>query len=101
MNELVAAYTPNRPVSKNTLKVIIGTQVGLLFLLWAFSPFTFLPSISATWTAFTDQWLDGLGGDLGVSLMANLEAIGIACGISLILAYLTVLDGVRPIVDFI
>lgn len=99
MNQFIAAYTPNR--STSMLKILIGTQVGLLVLLWMFSPFTFLPSISATWTAFAEQWMDGLGGDLLVSLSANLQAIGIASFVSLLLAYMTVLEGVRPIVEFI
>lgn len=98
MNEVLAAFTPNKAVSKSTLKMIIGVQIALFFLLWAFSPFVFLPSISETWNAFTEQWSQGLGSELLVSVYANLEAIAISCVISLGLAYLTVLEGFRPIV---
>lgn len=101
MNEIIAAFTPNRVVSKSTIKLIVGVQVGIFFLLWYFSPFVFLPSISNTWNAFTEQWSQGLGSELLVSLTANMEAIAISCLISLGLAYLTVAQGFRPIVAFL
>jgi NitT/TauT family transport system permease protein len=101
MNEILAAFAPNKAVSKSTVKLIIGVQVTIFLLIWLFSPFVLLPSISATWTAFVEQWADGLGGDLLVSLYANLQAIGFSTIISLGLAYLTVLEGVRPIVVFL
>ena len=98
MNQIIAAFTPNKAVSKSTIKMIISVEVGLFFLLWAFSSFALLPSISEVWSAFCEQWGQGLPGELIVSFSANLEAIGISCIISLGLAYLTVLEGFRPIV---
>ena len=101
MNEILAAFTPNKAVSKSTVKMIVGVQVVIFFLLWAFSPFVFLPSIGDTWAAFVEQWQQGLGGELITSFEANLQAIGIACLVSLGLAYLTVLEGFRPVVTFL
>jgi NitT/TauT family transport system permease protein len=101
VNEILAAFTPNKAVSKNTLKLILVVQITAFVLLWMFSSFAFLPSISETWSAFTEQWGQGLGAELLTSLAANAEAIGIATLISLGLAYLTVLEGVRPIVLFL
>src|SRR5208283_3461096 len=90
-----------KAVSKSTVKMIVGVQVVIFFLLWAFSPFVFLPSIGDTWAAFVEQWQQGLGGELITSFEANLQAIGIACLVSLGLAYLTVLEGFRPVVTFL
>lgn len=101
MNDILAAYTPNKSPKYSTVKLLIGVQVAIFFTLWAFSPFAFLPSIGETWAAFCEQWSQGLPGELIVSVTANLEAIAIACVISLGLAYLTVLSGFRPIVTFL
>lgn len=101
MNQILAAFTPNKAISKSTLKLLICLQVGLFFLVWAFSPFVFLPSIRETASALSNQWSLGLGGALVISFTANLEAIGVASLLSLGLAYLTVLKGMRPIIDFL
>src|SRR5271156_4758467 len=98
MNDFISAFTPNKAVSKSTIKMIIGVEVAIFFLLWTFSSFALLPSNSEVWSAFCEQWGQGLPGELIVSFSANLEAIGISCIISLGLAYLTVLEGFRPIV---
>ena len=101
MNDILAAFIPNKLVSKNTVKLIIGVQVAVFFLVWVFSPFALLPTIGNTWTAFVEQWHQGLGGELLTSFEANIQSIGIATLISLLLAYGTVLEGFRPIVEFI
>jgi NitT/TauT family transport system permease protein len=101
MNEFIAAFVPNRVVSRSTVRMIVAVQVALFFALWAFSPFVFLPSIGDTWSAFVEQWGQGLGGELIVSFYANIQAIAISCIISLGLAYLTVLEGFRPVVTFL
>jgi NitT/TauT family transport system permease protein len=98
MNELIAAFTPNKTVKTSTVQMIIAVQVAIFFALWAFSPFVFLPSIGETWAAFTEQWGQGLGSELIVSFYANLQAIALSCIVSMGLAYLTVLAGFRPIV---
>lgn len=101
MNEILAAFTPNKAVSKSTIKLILGVEVTVFFLLWLFSPFALLPTVKEVWAAFTEQWFQGLPGELLTSFYANLQAIGISCIISLGLAYLTVLEGFRPIVAFL
>jgi NitT/TauT family transport system permease protein len=101
MNDFIAAYTPNKSTKMSTVKMIVAVQVAIFFVIWAFSPFVLVPSIGDTWTAFCEQWNQGLPGELLVSFTANLEAIGFACLISLGLAYLTVLAGFRPIVTFL
>jgi len=101
MNDIISAFVPNRAVSKSTVKLIVAVQVGVFVLLWAFSPFPLLPTMGETWAAFTEQWGQGLGGELITSFYANMQAIAIACVVSMGLAYLTVLEGFRPIVVFL
>jgi NitT/TauT family transport system permease protein len=101
MNDFIAAFTPNRAVSKSTIKLIVGVQIVLFILLWMFSPFPFLPTIGKTWEAFVEQWGQGLPGSLVVSFFANLQAIGYSCVISLGLAYLTTMEAFRPMVSIL
>lgn len=101
MNEILTAFTPNRVVSKSTVKLIIAVQMVFFLLLWIYSPFVFLPTMENTWRAFIEQWAQGLGGELLTSVFANVAAISISCLISLGLAYLTVLEGLNPIVVFL
>jgi NitT/TauT family transport system permease protein len=101
MNDIIAAFTPNKSVKHSTIKMIIAVQVTIFFLLWAFSPFALLPTMGEVWSAFCEQWSQGLPGELITSFVANLQAIGISCLISLGLAYLTVLEGFRPVVNFL
>jgi NitT/TauT family transport system permease protein len=98
MNDFLAAFTPNKVISKTTLKTLVGVQVAIFFALWFFSPFVFLPTMTETWNAFVEQWGQGLGGELLTSLYANVEAIGVASLISLLLAYGTTMAGFRPVV---
>jgi NitT/TauT family transport system permease protein len=101
MNEILAAFTPNKVISKSTVKLIIAVEVAIFVLLWMFSPFALLPTISEVWKAFVEQWFQGLPGELITSFYANLQAIAISCVISMGLAYLTVLEGFRPIVTML
>jgi NitT/TauT family transport system permease protein len=101
MNEFLAAFTPNKAVSKSTIKLLLGIEALFLLVLWIYSPFTFLPSLGEVWQAFMIQWNDGLFAQLFTSVMANLQAIGLSCIVSLGLAYLTVLEGFRPVVTFL
>jgi len=101
MNQIIAAFTPNKAVSKSTIKMLIAVEAMIFILLWMFSPFALLPTIGDVWKAFVEQWGQGLPGELIVSFYANLQAIAISCIISLGLAYLTVLEGFRPIVTFL
>src|SRR5271154_1228109 len=101
MNDILAAYTPNKSTKPSTVQLLIAVQVTIFFIIWAFSPFVLMPSISDTWKAFCEQVQQGLLNELIVSFTANLEAIAISCVISLGLEYLTVLAGFRPIVTFL
>ncbi len=99
MSELLGAFSPNRVVSKTTIRIIIAFEVAVLLLVWATSSYVFLPKPMDVLRAFTDLWShEGLGQELIISFMLNIQAIAWATLISLGLAYLTVVPFFRPIV---
>ncbi len=99
LREAVAAFLPNRIVSRSTMRIIVGVQAALALLIWWNSPFEVLPRPDETASALRTLWFEeGLGDELTTSLILNLEAIVLTVLISLSLAYLTVLPFFRPIV---
>ncbi len=99
VSELLGAFSPNRVVSKTTIRIIIAFEVAVLLLVWATSSYVFLPKPLDVLRAFTDLWShEGLGQELIISFMLNIQAIAWAALISLGLAYLTVVPFFRPIV---
>ena len=98
MNEAIAVLSPNRVISKQTLRWLIGFQLLMLFFIWVFSPTVFLPKPKEVFQALSEMWMAGLGGELITSFYLNLQAIALATILSLLLAYLTVIPFFRPIV---
>jgi len=98
MNSAVAVFSPNSVLSKNTVRILIITQVAMALLLWAFSPFVLLPKPGEVFRALGDMWQEGLGAELITSFYLNIEAIAVATVISLLLAYATVMPFFRPLV---
>ena len=99
MSELLGAFSPNRVVSKTTIRIIVAFEVAVLLLVWATSSYVFLPKPMDVLRAFTDLWShEGLGQELIISFLLNIQAIAWAALISLGLAYLTVVPFFRPIV---
>ena len=97
--EVLAAFSPNKVVSKNTIRFIIAFEVAVLLIVWATSTYVFLPKPLAVWNAFLDLWShEGLGQELITSFMLNIQAMAWATVLSLGLAYLTVVPAFRPIV---
>ena len=98
MNELVAAFSPNRTISRMTLRILIAVQVGVVLAIWFSSPFPVLPKPGEVWNAFTDLWFNqGLGRELWTSFTMNLEALAWTTLIALSLSYLTVMPFFRPV----
>ena len=86
------AFLPNRAISANTLRLIIGVEVLLGLAVWLFSPFEVLPKPLEVWASLQSLWLTrGLGQELPVSFALNLKALAWSSLISLLLAYLTVI----------
>ncbi|PYU40589.1 MAG: nitrate ABC transporter permease [Acidobacteria bacterium] len=71
----------------------------MLLVVWATSTYVFLPKPMDVWRAFVDLWThQGLGQELIVSFLLNVQAMAWATVISLGLAYLTVVPVFQPIV---
>lgn len=101
MNAAIDVLSPNRVISKQTLRWLIGLQLVMLFFIWFFSPTVFLPKPREVFQALGEMWQAGLGGELITSFTLNLEAIALSTVLSLLLAYLTVVPFFRPIVTLL
>ncbi len=101
MNDALNVLSPNRVISKQTLRWVIGFQLLMLFFIWVFSPTVFLPKPKEVFQAFSEMWMEGLGGELITSFYLNLQAIALSSILSLLLAYLTVVPFFRPIVTLL
>jgi NitT/TauT family transport system permease protein len=98
LRDVLAAFSPNRVISKAAFRFIIVFQIGVLLLVWATSTYVFLPKPMDVWRAFVDLWNnEGLGQELIVSFLLNVQAMAWATVISLGLAYLTVVPVFQPI----
>src|SRR5271157_788307 len=101
MNEALSVLSPNRVISRQTLRWVIGFQLLTLFFVWVFSPTVFLPKPKEVFQALSEMWMEGLGGELITSFYLNLQAIALSTILSLLLAYLTVIPFFRPIVTLL
>jgi NitT/TauT family transport system permease protein len=98
LRDVLAAFSPNRLISKAAFRFIIVFQIAVLLLVWATSSYVFLPKPLDVWRAFVDLWNhEGLGQELIVSFLLNVQAMAWATVISLGLAYLTVVPVFQPI----
>jgi NitT/TauT family transport system permease protein len=91
------ALTPNGHASSNVRWVFgVGTIVVIVGA-WTLRP-AFLPGPVDVLRAYPNLLDQGLVYQLYISLMTNLQAIGLSCLLMLPLAYLTVLPAMRPLV---
>lgn len=91
--------SPLKIASKKTLTLLMTGTVAALGLAWVMSPSPLLPNPSEVWSSFQEQWVAGLGTQLIISYMLNLQAIAWSIVISLGLAYLSVVPAFKPIVE--
>jgi NitT/TauT family transport system permease protein len=98
MNTLTGVFSPNRAVSKDTARLIIGTQVCLLLVFWFLSPRGLMPKPGEVWESFSDLFHNGMVSELMTSFFLNVQAMIVASIVSLGLAYSTVFPFMRPIV---
>ena len=101
MNQAIEVLSPNRVISKQTVRWLVGIQLLLLFFIWLFSPTVFLPKPKEVFQALTEMWTQGLGAELITSFYLNVQAILLSSLLSLLLAYLTVTPFFRPIVSLL
>jgi NitT/TauT family transport system permease protein len=99
ISPFLAAFLPNRVVSKPVMMIIIAVEVVIALFVWSTSKYDVLPRPGEVLTALRDLWMNkGLGQDLATSFTLNLEALFWSTLISLGLSYLTVLPVFRPVV---
>jgi NitT/TauT family transport system permease protein len=101
MNAAIDVLSPNRVISRQTVRWLVGLQLVMLFFIWIFSPTVFLPKPKEVFQALGEMWQEGLGGELITSFTLNLEAIALSAVLSLLMAYLTVIPFFRPIVTLL
>jgi NitT/TauT family transport system permease protein len=98
MNHALAVFSPNAVLNKNAVRALITVQIGIVILLWIFSPFVLLPKPGEVWSAFSELWDQGLGAELITSFYLNIQAIIVSTIVTLLLAYATVMPFFRPVV---
>ena len=62
MNQALEVLSPNRVISKQTVRWLVGLQLVTLFFIWVFSPTIFLPKPKEVLQALSEMWSEGLGG---------------------------------------
>lgn len=101
-SSLLAAFLPNRVLSRGAWRLLIAGEGGLALLLWLGSPFVVLPRPGEVLRAFQSLWMEeGLGRELATSFTLNLEALALTLAISLLLSYLTVIPAFRPVATLV
>src|SRR5215472_249980 len=98
VTEALALFSPNKVLSRTTVRLLVTVQVLMVLLIWAFSPFALLPKPGEVFGSLGELWQQGLGAQLIVSFYLNVEAIALSTIISLLLAYATVMPFFRPLV---
>ena len=101
IKHLIDIFSPNKSLSNSTAFKLITTQTAMLLLFWCFSSSVFLPTPMETLRALGELWKEGLGFELITSFYLNLQSIGAALVVSLLLAYATVIPFFRPLVTFL
>jgi len=101
MYNFLNIFLPNKNISNKTMLLLILGQAIAFLILWLYSPFVFLPTVTETLKAFSQLWSEGVFCELITSLKLNLQAIVLATAVTLILAYSTVIPFFRPIVTIL
>jgi NitT/TauT family transport system permease protein len=93
----INSVSPLRTVNKTVATGIFASTIVVLLGAWLFSPWALLPTPAEVWHCFTDLWMNsGLGNQLIVSYVLNLQAIGVALIASLSISYLSVIPIFKP-----
>jgi NitT/TauT family transport system permease protein len=88
---------PNRTVSPTVWKILLIGEAAIALALWWLLPLQILPKPGEVLEALRALWQEGLGRELIVSFLLNIEAIFWTIVLSLGISYLTVLPAFRPI----
>ncbi|MBI2483357.1 nitrate ABC transporter permease [Candidatus Uhrbacteria bacterium] len=97
MQLLRAAFSPNRTLSARVMFLFAIAWAVSGCLIWIASPFAVLPGPGAVLRAFGYLWMhQGMSRELWASFSLSVQAVAIAFGCSLLIAYATVLPIFRP-----
>src|SRR2546421_13000886 len=95
-HEILGAFSPNRLISKADLRFIIAFQIAVLLVVWATSPYVFLPKPMDVWRALVDlRPHQRPAQELLLGFLLNVQAPPRATAMSLGLAYLPVCPRVQ------
>ncbi len=91
------AFLPNRTISPSVWKILLIGEAATALALWWFLPLQIIPKPGEVFHALSGLWMEGLGRELIISFLLNIQAILWTLLVSLALSYLTVLPAFRPI----
>jgi ABC-type nitrate/sulfonate/bicarbonate transport system permease component len=102
MTALTALVTPFQKGNPLVDKAVYLFWFAVIFLVWQFATPVGFPTPYQTWEAFKVLLFeDGLVPNTWASLQVQLEAMALATVISLTLAYLSAVKGVKPLVNIL
>lgn len=93
----LSSLTPNKTISRESVRIIIFGQVVLFLLLWNFATAPIIPKPLEVLSSFKDLFEEGLLAHLWVSVMLYFEAVFLATVLSLALAYAAAIPVFRPL----
>jgi NitT/TauT family transport system permease protein len=96
-----AYFAPNHHVSQRALQTLVIGETLIVLTIWVLNPGALLPSPWDILKAIGSLYSNGLVPELLTSLYLNVQAMALACVISLGLAYLSVIPAMRPLILFI
>jgi len=101
MKQFVEAFSPNRAVSGTTMRLLAAVSAAFALVAWSLVPTKIIPHPLDVIDAFGSLWTrTTIGQDAITSVTLNIEAIALSTAISASLAYLSVLSGLRPSIEF-
>src|ERR1041385_1549903 len=84
LRSISVAFSPNQPVSRTTMYIIIGVQLAIALVIWFDSPFVVLPTPIEVVRALNTLWFqERLGRELWTSFSMNLQSLALTMLISL------------------
>jgi len=102
-SQITECISPNPGyVSMSASWVMGGFWIGLMFFYWSLGSAVYLPTPLETIRAFPTLWFtEGIGQQLWISFITNMEAAAIMAAVSFFIAVATVMPLFRPLATFI
>jgi NitT/TauT family transport system permease protein len=96
---LLAAFEPNRVISRGQARLLGVAWLGSFFAVWALSRFDVLPTPWQVVSAVPALLRQGLIGHLAASLSSSLAALAWSTALSMGFAYFSVVPALRPLTE--